>query len=99
MSDFTKTEPLDKCPSCNVRHPKRLAIPVDVTYCPKCGVPRFFEPGAAEGDVPIECLHCLHVYRPDGGGNSVVAFRQYTALHETTTPRGFLRNCRLMVAV
>jgi hypothetical protein len=97
MSDRTVTRPLDKCPICRVAHEPRPDIPVDLTYCPKCGVPRFFPPGLASQNWPIvECVHCRHFYEPKGGGGSVVVFRLYAEVREFEPPRGLLQGLRLV---
>jgi rubredoxin len=91
-------EPPRRCPICNKPHEKQLSIPVDVTYCPQCGVPRFFDPSNRfRGDVPIECDHCGHCFRPDQGGGVEVTFRLYTEVRRYMTPRGFRRDVRLNI--
>lgn len=97
MSEF-----LDRpstCPVCpGVRHPIEKFRRLDLTYCPKCGVPCFFPSLTLAKLTRVYCVFCQFGFDPREGGGVKVVFRM--GVHgqvSTETPRGYFENLSLVM--
>ncbi len=97
MSDLTNTAPLAKCPICRRPHETRPVIEIDLTYCPRCGAPHFFEAGTGGFHVTVDCFVCRSEYNPAYGGGAIVKFRMWAEVQELETPRGLFQGLRLVM--